>query len=67
VVIRVSAREGGSRVDIRSMSRIGRSDLGANAARIRAFMRALDREAGGDPEAGGDRAVGGGRREAPGQ
>jgi hypothetical protein len=58
VVIRVSAHEGGSRVDIRSMSRIGRSDLGANAARIRAFMRALDREA------RGDRAAGSGRREA---
>jgi uncharacterized protein (DUF1499 family) len=38
VVIRVAARpEGGSRVDIRSASRVGRSDLGTNAHRIRSF------------------------------
>jgi uncharacterized protein (DUF1499 family) len=37
VVVRVSAMPGGSRVDIRSVSRVGRSDLGANARRIRAF------------------------------
>lgn len=39
VVIRIKAAEGGgSIVDIRSVSRVGRSDLGANAARIRKFM-----------------------------
>ncbi len=33
----------GSRVDIRSVSRVGRSDLGVNAKRIRAFLGALSR------------------------
>ncbi|MGR3522536.1 MAG: DUF1499 domain-containing protein, partial [Paracoccus sp. (in: a-proteobacteria)] len=32
-------REGGSRVDMRSVSRVGRSDQGVNAARIRAFQQ----------------------------
>ena len=41
VVVRVSPAPGGSRVDIRSASRIGRSDLGVNARRIRAFLAAL--------------------------
>jgi uncharacterized protein (DUF1499 family) len=31
----------GSRVDIRSKSRVGRSDVGANAARIEAFLDAF--------------------------
>lgn len=38
VVIRVVAEGTGSRLDIRSMSRIGKSDLGKNAERIRAFL-----------------------------
>lgn len=38
VVIRVRPNADGSRVDIRSKSRVGRSDVGANAARIREFM-----------------------------
>jgi uncharacterized protein (DUF1499 family) len=38
VVIRITPHGAGSRLDIRSMSRLGRSDLGANAKRIRAFM-----------------------------
>ncbi len=38
IVVRVSRdSEGGTRVDLRSVSRVGRSDLGANAARIKAF------------------------------
>ena len=41
VVIRVTPDGDGSRVDIRSVSRVGRSDLGANAHRIRAFLAAL--------------------------
>lgn len=41
VVIRVACDEAGSRVDMRSTSRQGRSDYGVNAARIRAFMSAL--------------------------
>lgn len=42
VVIRVAASGNGSRVDVRSLSRVGRSDLGVNAKRIRAFMKQLD-------------------------
>jgi uncharacterized protein (DUF1499 family) len=38
VVIRVRPDEGGARLDMRSRSRFGQSDLGANAARIRAFF-----------------------------
>lgn len=42
VVVRVAAHaEGGSQVDVRSVSRVGKSDLGKNADRIRAFMAAL--------------------------
>ncbi|MGH1371667.1 DUF1499 domain-containing protein [Planktotalea sp.] len=39
VVVVVSEQESGSRVDLRSVSRIGRSDQGINAARIRAFQQ----------------------------
>lgn len=40
VVIRiVPAENGGSRIDIRSVSRVGRSDVGANACRIREFAK----------------------------
>jgi uncharacterized protein (DUF1499 family) len=41
VVIRVTSRGNGSRIDMRSKSRLGKSDLGANAKRIRAYFRAL--------------------------
>jgi len=41
IVIRVTANGSGSRVDARSLSRIGSSDIGTNAKRIRAFMRQL--------------------------
>jgi len=41
VVVRVTAAPGGSRVDVRSESRVGLSDIGANAARIRSFLRKL--------------------------
>jgi len=41
VVIRVRTNAEGSLVDLRSVSRVGRSDLGANAARIRAFAEAF--------------------------
>lgn len=37
VVIRITETENGSRIDLRSVSRVGKSDLGANAARIRRF------------------------------
>lgn len=38
VVVRVSPQDEGSRVDMRSVSRVGRSDQGVNAARIREFQ-----------------------------
>ena len=42
VVIRVAAEAGGgTRVDVRSVSRVGRSDVGTNAARIREFLDKL--------------------------
>jgi uncharacterized protein (DUF1499 family) len=41
VVIRVTPASGISRVDIRSVSRVGRSDLGMNARRIREFAKRL--------------------------
>ena len=39
VVIVVTPQDDGSRVDMRSVSRVGRSDQGVNAARIRAFQK----------------------------
>jgi uncharacterized protein (DUF1499 family) len=41
VVIRVRPADGGSRVDVRSLSRVGVGDAGTNAKRIRAFLDAL--------------------------
>jgi uncharacterized protein (DUF1499 family) len=41
VVVRVRAEGVGSRVDVRSLSRIGVGDLGTNAARVRAFLAQL--------------------------
>ena len=41
VVVRIAAEGTGSRVDVRSVSRVGRSDVGANAKRIRAFLKEL--------------------------
>ena len=38
VVIRLHPENGGTRIDLRSVSRVGQSDLGANAARIKAFL-----------------------------
>lgn len=46
VVVRVRpdpARAGGSIVDMRSISRVGGSDVGVNAARIRSFLEELER------------------------
>ena len=41
IVIRVTASGSGSRVDARSLSRVGGSDFGTNAKRILSFMRRL--------------------------
>lgn len=43
VAIRLSEVADGVRVDVRSASRVGRSDVGTNAARIRAYLAALNR------------------------
>lgn len=43
VVIRIGPDNGGSRLDIRSKSRVGGSDLGTNAQRIRAYLQDLER------------------------
>ncbi len=40
VVIRIKPREGGSRIDLRSVSRVGGGDMGANAKRIGRFIGA---------------------------
>jgi len=41
VVIRVAAAGSGSRVDVRSVSRVGRNDFGVNATRVRGYLTAL--------------------------
>lgn len=41
VVVRVRPDSTGSRVDVRSESRVGTSDLGTNAARVRTFLSRL--------------------------
>jgi uncharacterized protein (DUF1499 family) len=41
IVVRVSASEQGSRIDVRSVSRVGRSDIGTNAKRIREYLAKL--------------------------
>ena len=38
IVVRVRPEGSGSRVDVRSVSRVGRSDIGANAKRVRQFL-----------------------------
>jgi len=45
VVIRVRATDGGSRVDMRSKSRDGKGDIGANTVRIRQLVDAVERPA----------------------
>jgi len=41
VVVRITAAGGASRIDVRSVSRVGRSDAGANARRIERFLERL--------------------------
>ncbi|MBV7255387.1 DUF1499 domain-containing protein [Pacificimonas sp. WHA3] len=43
IVIRLTAEDTGTRIDLRSKSRVGRDDFGANAKRIGAFLNALKR------------------------
>jgi uncharacterized protein (DUF1499 family) len=44
IVVRIRPDGFGSRVDVRSVSRVGTGDLGTNARRIRAYLRALGME-----------------------
>lgn len=44
IVIRVTGQGNGSRIDMRSLSRVGKGDFGVNAKRIRSFMEKLDSE-----------------------
>jgi uncharacterized protein (DUF1499 family) len=44
IVVRVTAAPAGSRVDVRSASRVGRSDVGVNARRIRTFLAAVAKQ-----------------------
>jgi hypothetical protein len=46
IVVRVRRADGGAQVDVRSVSRLGGGDLGANAARVRAFLERLETAAG---------------------
>jgi uncharacterized protein (DUF1499 family) len=41
IIIRITPNEARSRIDIRSVSRVGRSDVGTNAKRIRAFLKEI--------------------------
>jgi uncharacterized protein (DUF1499 family) len=41
IVIRVTPQPNGSRVDVRSLSRVGVGDIGANASRIRKYLAAV--------------------------
>jgi uncharacterized protein (DUF1499 family) len=41
IVVRVTSTDGSSRIDVRSVSRLGQGDLGKNAARIRTYLGRL--------------------------
>jgi uncharacterized protein (DUF1499 family) len=41
IVIRISPKGKGSRIDLRSLSWVGKSDVGTNAKRIRTFMKTV--------------------------
>jgi uncharacterized protein (DUF1499 family) len=49
IVIRIEPADSGTEVDLRSRSRLGRIDRGVNAARIRAFLAALQERAAREP------------------
>jgi uncharacterized protein (DUF1499 family) len=42
----VRPTDAGSRIDVRSVSRVGVGDIGTNAARVRAFLAALEDQVG---------------------
>jgi len=41
LVVRIAPTATGTRIDLRSVSRVGQSDVGANAARIEKFLKAF--------------------------
>jgi uncharacterized protein (DUF1499 family) len=41
VVVRIKPVDQGSRIDVRSLSRVGKSDVGTNAERIRAYFERI--------------------------
>jgi uncharacterized protein (DUF1499 family) len=43
IVVRITPEGAGSRIDVRSVSRLGKSDLGKNAKRVRAYLARLRR------------------------
>ena len=43
VVVRITPAGGGSRIDVRSVSRVGKSDIGTNAKRITEYLRRIVR------------------------
>jgi uncharacterized protein (DUF1499 family) len=45
IVVRVTASDSGSRIDVRSVSRVGQSDIGTNAARIRNYLSRIQQGA----------------------
>jgi uncharacterized protein (DUF1499 family) len=47
IVIRVRPTDAGSRIDVRSVSRVGVGDIGTNAARVRAYLGELEDRIGG--------------------
>jgi hypothetical protein len=47
VVVRIRPQGAGSRLDVRSVSRVGKSDVGTNARRIRKYLDAVRKELGG--------------------
>ncbi len=55
IVVRITPDGTGSRIDVRSVSRVGKGDTGTNAARIRAYFDRLRAEV---PAAGGHGSAG---------
>lgn len=44
IIVRITSSEKGSRIDLRSVSRVGKSDVGTNAERIRNFISKLEKK-----------------------